>query len=330
MKFFHNKEGYVTIVITVAIVLAIIGVGWGVTYIADKYLQPINHNPKPSSNETSKVKIPSLEKIKSGITLKKSPEGRVDIMLLGISGEDYISGNLADTIMIADINTENSQADLFSIPRDLWISHDGQFQKINELYRVAGGTEVPNTEMDGIIKNKMEQITGRDIHYTVIINLEGIKQLVDIIGGVKTEEGLMNGEEALTYVRDRSRPGGDFDRMDRQQELIIAILNKLSSGEETGADGEENVAEKLFTELSGYIATDMTLINLLQLDLVADEIDLNDIGMHSITPETGLLYSDYTNVAGQQIYTLHPTAGYEDYSKIQEFISNTLKNNEQQ
>ena len=103
MKFSGKNKGYIMILAAVAAVIAIAGAAWGISYIADTYIKPVNPGPITEGN-APKIKIPSFDKIKDSINLKSSPEGNTNLMLLGISGEDYISGNLADTIIFATMN----------------------------------------------------------------------------------------------------------------------------------------------------------------------------------------------------------------------------------
>ena len=263
-----------------------------------------------------------------------------NILLLGISGENYISGNLTDTIILASIHKEKSIANMFSIPRDLWVSDEFEnfsyldkqgspptegWQKINEFYKLGGGKEKPDIKNSNIIKNKIEQITGQKIHRTVIINLKGIKEIIDIIGGVETEEEKMNGEEALFFIQDRSRPGSDFSRMLRQQKLIIAIKEKLFNNN-TLDKNPEKIAE-LFEIGQKNISTDIGFLELLEFNSFIRNIQKEDIGLYAITTaQDSFLYSNLTNVAGKKIYTLHPNVGYENYSEIQNFINKILNN----
>lgn len=251
--------------------------------------------------------------------------GITNVLLLGISGRDYISGYLTDTIILASINTPDNRISFFSIPRDLWVSTSAhEWQKINELYQLDGGTETPEIEATNLIREKIVEISGQPIHYTALINLRGVQQIVDILGGVDTEAGRLNGEEALDYIRDRSTVGGDFDRMIRQQKLLLAFRQEIERYDES-----ENMTYllSLYETVQQYVATDSAITELLRFYEIARKIPPENISLFAITSgEKNLLYSDYTNIAGQDIYTLHPNAGDEDYSEIQEFIKAQIAN----
>ena len=81
----------------------------------------------------------------------------------------------------------------------------------------------------------MEKLTGLRIDHLAVIDWQGFRQLTDALGGVTldvaTDEGsvekTMNGEQALTYVRERYHlPGGDFDRIKRQQHFLRALMQQ--------------------------------------------------------------------------------------------------------
>jgi len=296
------------------------GVAWGLSHLAGNIRHTAQLETSPDIKSPEKITVPSFKTLTEKTQLR-SENGKTNILLLGISGEDYISGDVADTIILLSLEHETQKAYLFSLPRDLWISYDGTFQKINELYRVAGGSEVPDAQKTEIMKGKVQEITGLNIHYSVVINLAGTERVVDLIGGVETEEGHKNGKEALFYIRDRSRAGGDFDRMARQQKLIIAILEKVSNGEVLLNDEKGDIIETY----QEYFSTDISILQFLQIEPVISKMGADSVEMHTITPALdNLLYSDMTDSNGQMLYTLHPTAGYENYSEIQKFIGEIL------
>lgn len=310
--------------IAIALVITLGGLGWGIASVINRIQASTPETSTPAENTAPG--LPNLGEVKKLFKsqLATDAQGWTHFLFLGISGENYISGNLSDTIMVASVQQEQQKVNLISIPRDLWVSGpDGKFQKINELYTRGGGTEKPDVKATDIIRSKVEAITGLTAHYTVIINLEGIKEFVDFIGGLDTDEGHLNGSEALKYIRDRSRPGGDFDRMHRQQKFFVAVLQQQKAVALEGKNDEE--LQKLFEIFSKYFSTDLALLQLLNLDKTFHTINTKTIGLYTITPDTGLIYADQTLVNGLRVYTLHPKAGREDYSAIQTFIKQKLE-----
>ncbi len=119
-------------------------------------------------------------------TLEGEKEGRINILLLGMRGENVSGGGLlADTIMVMSIKPEENKASIISIPRDLYVNNPGwrNKTKINAVY--AAGEE--NGKKQGIadMEKVVSEAAGIPIHYGASINFDGFKQLVDAIGGVE-------------------------------------------------------------------------------------------------------------------------------------------------
>ncbi|KKP79067.1 MAG: hypothetical protein A2271_00600 [Candidatus Moranbacteria bacterium RIFOXYA12_FULL_35_19] len=117
--------------------------------------------------------------------IKGEKEGRINVLLLGMRGENIPGGGLlADTIIVASINPKENKASMISIPRDLYVNNPGwgNKSKVNAVY--AAGEE--NGKKQGLedMKKVAEEVTGLPIHYSASINFAGFKQIIDAIGGV--------------------------------------------------------------------------------------------------------------------------------------------------
>ena len=144
-----------------------------------------------------------------------------------------------DAIMIMQISGDNKDVSVMSIPRDSWVSIPGHGEgKINAAYSYGGPSLTIQT---------VENLTGIRISHFVISDFESFQNLTDELGGVtinlkepQTLAGtefpagaqVLNGKQALAYTRERkSLPGGDFDRVKRQQAWMRAIVRQvLTSG----------------------------------------------------------------------------------------------------
>jgi len=118
--------------------------------------------------------------------LKGEKDGRINVLILGMRGENIPGGGLlADTIIVASINPKENKASMISIPRDLYVNNPawGNKTKINAVY--AAGEE--NGKKQGLeeMKKVAEEITGLSIHYGASINFAGFKQIIDAIGGIE-------------------------------------------------------------------------------------------------------------------------------------------------
>lgn len=190
-------------------------------------------------------------------------EGRTNVMVLGIAGGDHDGPALTDTIMVLSLDWKSHSVAVFSLPRDIWL--DSLKDKINtayyygELYQNDGFSLAKKsvTEVLGIplhyvvlldfagFRNVIDMIGGIDVFVQNAFTdeffpLPGKEN--DLCKGdpslrcryevVSFEQGLqhMDGERALKYVRSRKADGDegtDFARGRRQQEVILALKEKL-------------------------------------------------------------------------------------------------------
>ncbi len=125
--------------------------------------------------------------------LQGEEEGRVNILLLGMRGENVPGGGLlADTIMVLSIHPKDpenpgdvSKASLISIPRDLYVTVPGknEKQKINAVYAYGEEREHGGGGIEDM-QHITSEVTGLDIAYTAVINFAGFKDLVNALGGI--------------------------------------------------------------------------------------------------------------------------------------------------
>jgi LCP family protein required for cell wall assembly len=154
-----------------------------------------------------------------------------------LAGED--PDGRSDAIMIARFAADRRHAQLISIPRDSWVDIPGHGKnKINASYAFGGPSLLIQT---------VEQLTQVRIDHYVAIDFDGIIQVTDDLGGVdvvlaeETSNGPytfpaglnhLNGDQARWYLGQRyGLPGGDFDRVKRQQQYLRAMFGKLFSSD---------------------------------------------------------------------------------------------------
>lgn len=163
--------------------------------------------------------------------VKKNP---FSVLLLGV---DHRTGDVgrSDSLMVLTVNPNNNSTKIISIPRDTRTEIVGrnQIDKINHSYAFGGIQMTVKT---------VEKFLNIPIDYYVKVNMEGFKDAVDAIGGVKvnntldfTNEGVhfrkgilfLDGSDALSYSRMRyDDPRGDFGREERQRKIIEALINE--------------------------------------------------------------------------------------------------------
>ena len=163
------------------------------------------------------------------------------LLLLGTDSGDLgrTEKGRSDTVMLLTVNKQKNQTTILSIPRDTYtriIGH-GTKDKINHAYAFGGVAMSINT---------VQHLLTIPVDYYIEINMKGLKELADALGGVtitppltftqsdyeftKGEATKMNGEMALAYTRMRYEdPRGDYGRQARQRQVLEASIKKASS-----------------------------------------------------------------------------------------------------
>ncbi|NMB84485.1 LCP family protein [Candidatus Roizmanbacteria bacterium] len=303
---------------------------------------------------TQTLKISPVKTLFSSDSLKTYKD-QVNVLILGIAGENHDGPNLSDSIIVANYDIKNNQMTTVSIPRDIW--SDTLKDKINSAYaygeakQKGGGLKLAKAEVSAII--------GQPIQYAAVIDFDKFKTLIDYLGGLDVEvsrsftdkefpiagkennlcngdpeyrcryetisfsKGLthMDGETALKYVRSRhaqDSEGSDFARGQRQQEVIKALKNKVVDIVKTG---RLNEISGLYQELNKLIGRDITNQ---QVAIVAKNIFLKkDFQQKQISlTDDFFIVPQYYLYDGK--YVLIPESG--DFETIHEYINCHIEN----
>lgn len=153
-------------------------------------------------------------------------------------GTGSIVGRRTDTIMLLYVPPGGKSA-LISVPRDSYVTIPGHGEnKINASYAI-GGPE--------LLVATIESSTGLRVDGYAEIGFGGFVEVIDAVGGItmcldapindrdahlNLPAGcqLMDGVTALGYVRMRkSDPRGDLGRVERQREMIGAVVRKAAT-----------------------------------------------------------------------------------------------------
>ncbi len=167
---------------------------------------------------------------------------RINVLLTGTNS------NLADTIMLISYEIDTEEIDLISIPRDTYYPRDGHpsadKKKINASFKDGGILELA-TCVSTLLK-------GMPINYYMRIDYDGIRNIVNSMGGVPInitvpggmhyedpwddpplvidiDEGyqVLDGDHAIQYLRYRKGyANGDIGRIAAQQEFMRAALKQ--------------------------------------------------------------------------------------------------------
>lgn len=204
------------------------------------------------------------------------PPSAVTVLLLGIDarpGEG--TRGRSDSIILLRLDPARQQATCLSLPRDLWVDIPGAGQgKINSAYAIG--------EQQGqgaqLASQTISKLLGIPIDYTVVIDFAGFRSLIDTLGGVPVDvpkelydaqfptddygytvahflpgTEVMYGDRALMFSRIR-HPDSDFERMRRQQLVLLGIARKLR---ERGTLQNLREADALTSALRPFVRTDL-------------------------------------------------------------------------
>ena len=188
-------------------------------------------------NTTSKIH--SMDSTLSKASDMKTKAGKsVAYLLLGTDtgalGRDY--KGRTDTMMVMVVNPTSKTTTMISIERDTKIQIDGVDAKLNAAY-AYGNAEAAVNAVDKLLNIKLDGY--------LLVNMNGLKQLVNAVGGVDVKSPLtfdyegysftegqtyhMDGAQALQFSRMRyDDPQGDYGRQIRQQLVIESVIDKLN------------------------------------------------------------------------------------------------------
>ena len=162
---------------------------------------------------------------------------RTNVLILGVdrSPEGTALGR-TDTMILTTINPLKAYVGLLSIPRDLWVQlPEGQYNRINTAHFFAENIEPGTGPLAA--KDVVQLNFGVDVHYYIRFMFDDFIGFVDALGGIPIKleepiagyppgEHILDGEEALAFVRDRMGTD-DFFRMSHGQLFIKALLEHL-------------------------------------------------------------------------------------------------------
>jgi LCP family protein required for cell wall assembly len=172
----------------------------------------------------------------------------VNILVMGVDEEAPITtakgaeivGRRTDALLMLVVRPENNVVTIISIPRDTLVEYDDYGTDRLNLAHAYGGLE--------LTKSSIQKLLKIPVHRYIQVDFEGFIKLVDLLGGIEVtvdkrmwyedrSAGLkidirpgtqvLDGRNALGYVRYRRDALGDIKRVGRQQEFIKALMGKI-------------------------------------------------------------------------------------------------------
>lgn len=242
--------------IILVLFLAVVGMGaklyWDVSKSMDKTYETVERSKKSQVNLNNKEPF--------------------SVLLLGIdTGDDgRVEQGRSDTTIVATVNPRDKQTTLVSLARDTYVDIPGQGKqdKLNHAYAFGGASLAMDT---------VENYLNIPINHYVSINMAGLKELVNAVGGIEVNNNLtfsqdgydftigkisLDGEQALSYSRMRYEdPNGDYGRQERQRKVIEGIVQKVLS-----LNSVSNY-QQILTAVSDNMKTDLSFDDMKKIAL---------------------------------------------------------------
>jgi polyisoprenyl-teichoic acid--peptidoglycan teichoic acid transferase len=250
-------------------------------------------NPAPSLGS------PALEGTSSSDTQP------LNILLMGTDARPTDTGaTRTDALVLVHLDRQSGKVSMLSLPRDLWVSYPNGLGegRVNAAYALGESTFGPGGG-PALAKATVGRLLDLKVDYFVMINFQGFRTLIDRLGGIAitvpetitdpsypTDDfktisvtfpkgrQFLNGERALIYARTR-HADSDFGRNQRQQQVLVAIFERVR---DRGLLQQLTSIDDYTGAMRGYIKTDISRGQMLDLGNFARTINLNDIRRFAI------------------------------------------------
>ena len=201
--------------------------------------------------------------------LDSSGSGKINVLVVGVDKD----GTRSDVNMLFSLDPKEKTVNLMSIPRDTRVEFKkGSHGKINACIGKQNGEE--------LLIETVKDLTGMPIHNFCKVNFEGLRNIIDILGGVefdvpmdmdyddpaqdlhihlKKGKQTLNGADAEGLLRFRKGYAtGDLGRIDMQQAFLKELINQKLSPKYIFK------AVPVVKEISKNVETDMSVMYMLK------------------------------------------------------------------
>ena len=224
---------------------------------------------------------------------------RVNILFMGLDERDWVEGLGAprsDTMILFTVDPLSKTAGMISIPRDLWVNIPGfGYSRINTAYSSGEGSKLPGGG-PGLAMKTVEQFLGVPIQYYAQVDFLAFEEAIDAMGGLElcVPEKIMvsvigkenkypikagchvyPGYLVLGYARTRKTDGGDIDRAERQQQVILALRDQIFAP--ANFPHMVAIAPDVYAEASAGLQTNLTFDDALRLGTLMSQIPVESI-----------------------------------------------------
>ncbi len=336
-----------TVFAVIVAAVAVVGVG---IWAFDSFYSPVLDTGTPFDTAGSGDTTVSGDTSDTTASEGDSYTRNKDIVNFLIVGQDLESWK-SDVMMLVNFNMKEGSLSILQIPRDTFVSSDFMRGKINNLmYKKslnAYDTKASPTVKDRIASGMsgaaefFEERLCIQIDGYALINLEGFRNVIDIIGGVhinvpydmkyedpdqdlyidlKAGEQVLDGKKAEMFVRFRSGlVQGDIGRGDAQKIFLTALFKELKEG--------INIATlpELIGEAFDHVSTDLSLADIIFYVKELTKVDMAKVSMITLpgeAPNTAhyvMHRSDVLNVVNEYFNVFDTPITDEIFDKNREF-----------
>lgn len=254
---------------------------------------------------------PADTPIPSPARVLSSEDDIFSVALLGMDLRPGGSSYRTDTIMILTVNRTKKTAALISFPRDLYVYIPAYgMNRINTAFPLGQTIAYPGGNL-ALFQDMMKYNFGLPVDHYVLVNFSGFTAMINALGGVDVSVAStytdkrgktmytvyagvthMDGDTALWYARARYA-SNDFDRERRQQEVMVAIMQRLLS---------LNVLADLpgiYNTLRQYVESDISLDMITPYADLATQMTPSDVRRFAIVPPDHV--TSWTNFSGAMV-----------------------------
>lgn len=235
-------------------------------------------------------------------------QSRITVLVMGLDYGDWSvdrqGASRSDSMILFTLDPATQSAGMLSIPRDLWVDIPGfGYGKINtahflgDAYNLDGGGP-------GLAIKSVENLFDIDIQAYAIIDFVAFEEFIDELGGITVEVPYelsvdpigpgntvtlqagaqhLDGPTALAYARNRETIGSDYDRAQRQQQVILAIRSRILDLELLPELIQKSPL--LYQKLASGVRTNLSIQDIIELAWVAAQIKGENIKRSAIGPE---------------------------------------------
>jgi LCP family protein required for cell wall assembly len=238
----------------------------------------------------------------------------VTLLVMGVDYGDWSADrngpSRTDTMILFKVDPLTHSAGILNIPRDLWVTIPGfDYAKINTAFYLGEAARLPGGGPE-LARKTVENFLGVPIDYYAQIDFSAFEKFIDTIGGIEIDvpaeikvdpigehntvvlqpgKQMLTGPVALAYARARYTEGGDFDRANRQKDVILAIRKQV-------ADPKRfleliSKAPQIYQDLAPGIHTNLTFEQAVQLAWLVLDIPEENIRRGAIAPPEAVLFA---------------------------------------